>query len=204
MVGATLNHKLRVAHGNVRKFLAAATEGVELGAYAGVVQQIYAAVEDIEAKTGAPLDASNDKGWKALQKRVEVRASPRARQRHCKAGRWARLLSAVGMCVQAIQKEHGLDDYAKVKKESILEMVRCLPSALLALAHRTGRRRTLPLLDGLLHSQQCRSEACGAVQYKTQLDKIKEQAMDKMEQAKRRDGLDFIQVDLSSLRPKLD
>ena len=78
MVGATLNYKLRVARGNVRKFLAAATEGVDLGKYADVVQAILAAVGEIEADTRAPLDASNEKGWKALQKRVEVR-SPRLR-----------------------------------------------------------------------------------------------------------------------------
>jgi hypothetical protein len=41
-------------------------------------------------------------------------------------------------------------------------------------------------------------------QYKTELDKIKAAALDKMEQAKRRDGLDFIRVDLSSLQPKID
>jgi hypothetical protein len=76
LVGATLSYKLRCAHGNVRRFLAAATEGVELGAYGGVVTQIYAAVEEIEAKTGAPLDTSNEKGWKALQKRIEARAAP--------------------------------------------------------------------------------------------------------------------------------
>ena len=75
MVGATLSYKLRVARGNVRKFLAAATEGVDLGGYADVVQRILGAVEQIEADTGAPLDAANEKGWKALQKRVEVRAT---------------------------------------------------------------------------------------------------------------------------------
>ena len=73
-VSATLNYKLRVARGNVRKFLTAATEGVDLGAYQDIVPRILGAVEQIEADTGAPLDAANDKGWKALQKRVEVRA----------------------------------------------------------------------------------------------------------------------------------
>ena len=71
-VSATLNYKLRVARGNVRKFLTAATEGVDLGAYQDIVPRILGAVEQIEADTGAPLDAANDKGWKALQKRVEV------------------------------------------------------------------------------------------------------------------------------------
>ena len=30
----------------------------------------------------------------------------------------------MGSVVQSIQKEHGLDNYQKVKKESVLEMVR--------------------------------------------------------------------------------
>ena len=72
VVGATLNYKLKVARGNVRKFLASATEGVQLGAYADVVDKILAAVDEIEEKTGAPLDAANEKGWKTLAKRVEV------------------------------------------------------------------------------------------------------------------------------------
>jgi len=132
VVGATLNYKLKVARGNVRKFLASATEGVQLGAYADVVDKILAAVDEIEEKTGAPLDAANEKGWKTLAKRVE-----------------------------SIQKEHGLDNYQKVKKESVLEM------------------------------------------YKAQLSKIKEDAVEAMDSAKRREGLDFIQVDVASLKPKL-
>ena len=41
------------------------------------------------------------------------------------------------------------------------------------------------------------------VQYKTQLEKIKEQAVETMEAAKRREGLDFIEVDVAKLQPKL-
>ena len=74
VVGATLNYKLRVAHGNVRKFLESATEGVQLGQYSDVVTKILAAVDEIEEKTGAPLDAANEQGWKTLAKKVEVRA----------------------------------------------------------------------------------------------------------------------------------
>lgn len=76
VVGATLNYKLKVARGNVRKFLASATEGVQLGQYSDVVDKILAAVDDIEAKTGAPLDSANEKGWKTLAKKVEVRHYP--------------------------------------------------------------------------------------------------------------------------------
>lgn len=75
VVGATLNYKLRVARGNVRKFLESATEGVQLGQYAEVVTKILAAVDEIEEKTGAPLDAANEQGWKTLAKKVEVRAT---------------------------------------------------------------------------------------------------------------------------------
>ena len=72
LVGATLNYKLKVAQGNVRKFLASATEGVQLGAYSDVVDKILAAVDEIEKKTGAPLDEANKEGWKALTTKVEV------------------------------------------------------------------------------------------------------------------------------------
>ena len=72
LVGATLNYKLKVAQGNVRKFLASATEGVQLGQYADVVDKILAAVDEIEKKTGAPLDEANKDGWKALTTKIEV------------------------------------------------------------------------------------------------------------------------------------
>ena len=75
VVGATLNYKLRVARGNVRKFMESATEGVQLGEYSEVVTKILAAVDEIEKKTGAPLDAANEQGWKTLAKKVEVRAA---------------------------------------------------------------------------------------------------------------------------------
>ena len=72
VVGATLNYQLRVARGNVRQFLASATEGVQLGQYGDVVTKILAAVDEIEAKTGKPLDAANKQGWKTLSSKVEV------------------------------------------------------------------------------------------------------------------------------------
>ena len=83
VVGATLNYKLRVARGNVRKFLESATEGVQLGQYADVVKKILAAVDEIEEKTGAPLDAVNEQGWKTLAKKVEVRATLVATRHTC-------------------------------------------------------------------------------------------------------------------------
>jgi hypothetical protein len=44
---------------------------------------------------------------------------------------------------------------------------------------------------------------CALLQYKAQLSKIKEDAVETMDSAKRREGLDFIQVDVASLKPKL-
>lgn len=41
------------------------------------------------------------------------------------------------------------------------------------------------------------------LQYKAQLSKIKEEAVEAMETAKRRDGLEFIDIDVASLKPKL-
>lgn len=91
-----------------------------------------------------------------------------------------------------------MDDYAKVKKESILEMVSFLLPSLLLIYFSFCRGAKS------LRSQHCslRSAAC-VLQYKTQLDKIKEQAVSTMEAAKRREGLDFIEVDVSKLQPKL-
>ena len=43
----------------------------------------------------------------------------------------------------------------------------------------------------------------GLLQYKAQLSEIKENAIETMETAKRRDGLEFIDVDVASLKPKL-
>ena len=42
-----------------------------------------------------------------------------------------------------------------------------------------------------------------SLQYKSQLGKIKEDAQEVMEAAKRREGLEFVDVDVASLKPKL-
>ena len=47
------------------------------------------------------------------------------------------------------------------------------------------------------------AEMHGLLQYKAQLSEIKENAIETMETAKRRDGLEFIDVDVASLKPKL-
>ncbi len=52
----------------------------------------------------------------------------------------------------------------------------------------------------------CFKHVCVCVcvlQYKNQLDKIKEQAQETMDAAKRREGLEFIEVDVAKLQPKL-
>ncbi|KAK9800767.1 hypothetical protein WJX73_009607 [Symbiochloris irregularis] len=131
-LSATLDYKMSVARYNVRKFISAATEGVELGEYAGVVAEVSKAVDEIEKETGAPLDASNDQGWDNLRKRLE-----------------------------GIQKQHGLDDYAKIKDEATLDM------------------------------------------YKQQLAKIRQSAIDSMDAVKRKEGLDYINIDPANIKFKL-
>ena len=76
IITATLDHQMNVANFNVRKFIDSATDGVELGPYQAVVQELSKAVDDIERETGIPLDGDNDKGWDTLKKRVEVCGIP--------------------------------------------------------------------------------------------------------------------------------
>ena len=71
-LSATMDYQMNVAGFNVRKFIGSAVDGIELGQYAGVVEEISKAVDEIERETGAPLDSGNDKGWDSLRKRVEV------------------------------------------------------------------------------------------------------------------------------------
>lgn len=72
ILSSTMDHQMNVAGFNVRKFIGTAIEGIDLGPYAPVVEEISKAVDEIERETGAPLDGDNDKGWESLKKRVEV------------------------------------------------------------------------------------------------------------------------------------
>lgn len=132
LLSATMDHQMNVAEFNVRKFITSAVDGMDLGDYAGVVQELTKVVDDIERETGAPLDADNEKGWDSLRKKVE-----------------------------AIQKQHGLDDYSKIKDQATLDM------------------------------------------YKLQLSRIRQKAIDDMDVVKRRDGLDFVNVDPAKINFKL-
>lgn len=71
LFSATLNHKLRLSGGNVRKFLTAAIEGVDLGDQAEVVDKLFAALDKIEGSSG-PATTSNDAAMQALAKETEV------------------------------------------------------------------------------------------------------------------------------------
>lgn len=129
---ATLDYKLRAAGFNVRSYLRSAVEGMELGSdMAGVITQVYAAVDAIEAKTGAPLDQSNKKGWDMLRAQVAE-----------------------------IAKKAGLDNAEAVKNEAVLEM------------------------------------------YKGQIAELKSKVEDDMEMVKRREGLDWVNIDLGQLKLK--
>ena len=67
-----MDHQMNVAGFNARKFIGSAIEGIELGPYQEVVQELSKAVDDIERETGAALDSGNEKGWDSLKKKVEV------------------------------------------------------------------------------------------------------------------------------------
>lgn len=83
LLSATMDHQMNVAEFNVRKFITSAVDGMDLGDYAGVVQELTKVVDDIERETGAPLDADNEKGWDSLRKKVEVGASLPSAQFWC-------------------------------------------------------------------------------------------------------------------------
>ena len=69
---ATLDYQLQLSGGNVRKFLTSATEGVDLGEQAEVVNALFAALDKVESSAG-PVDPSNEKALKAFEKEAQVR-----------------------------------------------------------------------------------------------------------------------------------
>lgn len=127
---ALLNYKARVAKGDPRKFLAAALEGVDVGPYSALLEELEGAITQAEAEHGS-LELSNKKGWDAFAKKID-----------------------------AIQKKYGLDDYQKLKANSTFQM------------------------------------------YENMLNDVKQHALEDMENAKRRDGLDDVEIDISKLKPK--
>lgn len=72
---AVLDFKLKVSGGDVRSFLTSALEGRAdaSGDLEGVADDLYAAVDAVEAECG-PLTTGNVAGYQALAKRVEVTA----------------------------------------------------------------------------------------------------------------------------------
>ena len=75
ILSATMDHQMNVAGFNVRKFIGTAVDGVDLGPYQAVVEELSKAVDEIERETGAPLDMENEKGWDSLKTKVDVSAS---------------------------------------------------------------------------------------------------------------------------------
>ena len=72
VINATLDYQMSVSGYNVRKFINTAVEGMDLGPYGSVVEELTKAVDEIEQQTGAPLDGDNDKGWDSLKTKIEV------------------------------------------------------------------------------------------------------------------------------------
>lgn len=91
VIDAELEYKFACSGYDVRKFVAAALEGME-GSMDGASRDLLAAVEAAERESGAPLDSDNDKGWAVLSAKVGE-----------------------------IEARYGLQDKAKVRDDALFE-----------------------------------------------------------------------------------
>jgi len=130
LMGATLNHQMKLSGGNMRKFLHEATEGVDLGQQEDILLKVNAALDKIEESSG-PVTIDNPKALAAFQSEVAN-----------------------------IAKQNKLDNVQAVKPQAIIDM------------------------------------------YTEQLKDLRQAAEDDIEVAKRRDGLEDLTVDISSIAPK--
>jgi ABC-type branched-subunit amino acid transport system substrate-binding protein len=71
LINAELDYKFACAGYDVKKFVAAALEEMDLGeSLQPAVKEVLAAVEAAEKASGKPLDSSNDKGWAAVTAKI--------------------------------------------------------------------------------------------------------------------------------------
>ncbi|KAK9811532.1 hypothetical protein WJX72_005484 [[Myrmecia] bisecta] len=133
ILDATLEHKLATAQWDVRKFLAHATEDVDVDEAADVLAELEKAVDEVEDQTGQRLDANNEEGWRLI-----------------------------GTKAKDIAAKHGLDNVTKIREQAITDM------------------------------------------YKEQLVELRRKAAEEMEAAKRKDHLEWVQVDPKEIKPKIE
>ena len=95
IVKAEMAYAMSVAGNDVKKFVASVLGDLDVSktAYEGIGQEVMDAIAEAEKSSGKELDASNDKGWKALTSKIG-----------------------------AIEKKYGLQDASKVKEEAVLDM----------------------------------------------------------------------------------
>lgn len=134
VANAKMDFDLECAGFNVRKFLGLfAIQRDTLGEFGNtVLNEVTAAVDEVEQKTDAILDGDNEEGWSLFQQKIGE-----------------------------IGKKHNLDDLEKIKEQSVVE------------------------------------------QYTDSINDLRTSAVEEMEAAKRKDGLEWVKVDLSQLKPKL-
>lgn len=94
VLNAQMDYAFACAGYDVRKFVTSVLDDLELsGNLTAVAKETLAAVEEAETASGRELDATNDKGWAALTKRIGE-----------------------------IEAKHGLQDKAKVREEAVFDM----------------------------------------------------------------------------------
>ena len=121
--------------------------------------------------------------------------------------------------MQDIGKKHGLDNFEKIKEEGVLEQVcSCSPN----LVHMPEHFVFWCLCHNEIHLQQCGWLVytaavlfllCSLVvlgiicqtllQYTKNLEDLRKYAEEDMDVAKRKDGLDWVNIDPAQLKPKL-
>ena len=94
IVKAEMAYAMSLAGNDVKKFVSSVLAELDVSktAYEGISQDVMEAIAEAEKVSGKSLDASNEKGWKALSGKIG-----------------------------AIEKKYGLDG-GKVKDEAVLEM----------------------------------------------------------------------------------
>lgn len=95
IVKAEMAYAMSVAGNDVKKFVSSVLGELDVSktAYEGIGQDVMDAIAEAEKASGKELDASNEKGWKALSSKIA-----------------------------AIEKKYGLQDTAKVRDDAILDM----------------------------------------------------------------------------------
>lgn len=94
VLNAQMDYAFACSGYDVKKFVSSVLDDLKLsGSLESVAKDTLAAVEEAEAASGRELDATNDKGWAALTKKIGE-----------------------------IEAKHGLQDKAKVRDEAVFEM----------------------------------------------------------------------------------